>query len=489
MYLIYKKHIFKYTKDKNSFPSLPSSSLKKIYTMLNYIYSTVLVFLIFSIPSYSQCIKGDCNNGEGIISYLDGSSYTGQFHNGKSEGYGTWCFANGDKYEGYFKNNFQHGKGIVFHTEGGITFGEWINGEYFSTKSGNVEGCLKGDCVDGYGVYVYEEGNAKYKGYFKNEMPHGYGTCEYSNGELYDGEWSNGSFNGEGTLYLASGSPVKGNWREGTYIGKERLVENSFSNGQPIEQTITNIRKSTKTKVHALIIGISTYTHMPVLKYSDDDAYRMYAFLKSPEGGAVRDDQIRMLIDEEATRSNIKDAMKEIFLKAGKDDLVLMYYSGHGLKDCFLPIDFDRYNNKLFHDEINEILQRSPAKYKLCIADACHSGGLAMKGGGDVDDYSDEQVINTYYNKLAQSNAGTALILSSKSEEISLESSGLRQGVFSHFLIRGLEGEADRNNNKIVDVSELFEYINSNVKSYTANRQSPIIRGSFDKKMTVSVVR
>jgi len=95
--------------------------------------------------------------------------------------------------------------------------------------------------------------------------------------------------------------------------------------------------------------------------------------LKSPEGGALRDDNIRMLIDEEATRKNIKKAMSELFMNAGPDDLVLMYYSGHGLKDCFLPIDFDRYNNKLFHEEINEILRQSPAKYKLCIADACHS--------------------------------------------------------------------------------------------------------------------
>ena len=64
-----------------------------------------------------------------------------------------------------------------------------------------------------------------------------------------------------------------------------------------------------------------------------------------------------------------------------------------------------------------------------------------------------------------------------------------KKGVFSHFLIRGLEGEADRNIDKIVTVTELFDFISTNVKSYTANRQSPVIKGSFDRKMTVSVVR
>lgn len=428
--------------------------------MRKFISSAVVALLFCSSPVFSQNIQSDFDVAETILTSL-GSHYQVDFVDEKTKEQDSWQ----------------------------------LDEECFFPKNGTVEGCIEGDCVDGKGTYIYDEGNAKYMGSFKNEMPNGNGVCEYSNGELYDGEWAEGSFNGYGTLYLADGSPVRGYWKEGTFLGKqEPAVSVSVSQVEsPVVnntmQTLANIRKNTKVKVHALIIGISAYTHMPVLKYSDDDAYRMYAFLKSPEGGALQDSQIRMLIDEEATKKNIKEAMVDIFMNAGEDDLVLMYYSGHGLKDCFLPIDFDRYNNKFFHEEVNEILRRSPAKYKLCIADACHSGGLAMKGGPSDYEYSDEQLINTYYSKLSQSDAGTALILSSKLEEISLESSGLRQGVFSHFLIRGLEGEADRNKDKVVTVSELFEFISTNVKSYTSNRQSPIMRGIFDKDMTVSVVR
>jgi uncharacterized caspase-like protein len=156
------------------------------------------------------------------------------------------------------------------------------------------------------------------------------------------------------------------------------------------------------------------------------------------------------------------------------------------LPGSFLPIDFDGFNNKLDHEEINKILDGSPAKYKLCIADACHSGSLlamAEKSG------TMRNVLEDYYKTLAQAEAGTALIMSSKGEETSLESSGLRQGVFSHFLIRGLKGEADKDSNKIVTVQELYDYINENVKSYTMNRQSPVLKGHFDPNMTVSVVR
>ena len=122
-----------------------------------------------------------------------------------------------------------------------------------------------------------------------------------------------------------------------------------------------------------------------------------------------------MLIDEQATKKNIKETMIDIFGNAGPNDLVMMYYSGHGLRGCFLPIDFNGFDNKLFHDEVDQILEKSPAKYKLVIADACHSGGLAMKGAPPTD----AQLVDLYYSNLAKSDAGTALILSSKSEEIS----------------------------------------------------------------------
>ena len=100
-----------------------------------------------------------------------------------------------------------------------------------------------------------------------------------------------------------------------------------------------------------------------------------------------------------------------------------------------------------------------------------------------------DNILKSYYTSLAQANPGTALILSSKSGETSLESTGLRQGVFSHFLLRGLKGEADKDYNSIVTVQELYEYIAGNVKSYTAQQQSPVIEGNYDRNMTVSVIR
>ena len=135
-----------------------------------------------------------------------------------------------------------------------------------------------------------------------------------------------------------------------------------------------------------------------------------------------------------------------------------------------------------------DILETSNAKHKVVFADACHSGSLdqdntlAMKSS-----YSGK--LNDFYNQFNKSRGGLALLMSSKEEEYSLEDHGLRQGVFSHYLMRGLKGEANSNNDYTVSISELFDYVHQNVTRYTANIQTPIITGDYDDDMPVAMIR
>lgn len=80
-------------------------------------------------------------------------------------------------------------------------------------------------------------------------------------------------------------------------------------------------------------------------------------------------------------------------------------------------------------------------------------------------------------------------MMSSKGEEYSLEDGGLRSGIFSHFLVRGLKGEADRDKDRIITVNELFNFVYQNVRSYTGNVQTPTLTGRFDQLMPVAVIR
>jgi len=430
----------------------------------------------------SGCLAGDCKNGPGTFAYPDGSKYDGNFANGKFDGEGIFSFANGDSYTGSFKENYPDGHGTRKLKTGEEETGKWQQGEFVgnSLTEGGKVGCIEGDCENGQGTYVYKAGSAKYFGTFKDKNPHGYGTCTYANGDVYVGEWQEGAFGGRGTLTLRDRTIVEGFWRAGEYLGKAAPEDYTAKPVTPPKTLIT----MPAAKVWAVVVGVASYDHMPVLRYTDDDAYRFYAFLKSLEGGALPDDQVRILIDEEASRENILGTMKEVFGMAGPNDLVIFYFSGHGLNGSFLPIDFDGFNNKIGHDEIAGIFNSCRAKFKLCLADACHSGSLiAMKSG------EPEPMLVQFYQTLAKAVSGTALIMSSKAEETSLESSGLRQGVFSHFLIRGLKGEADTNKNKVITIGELYDFINANVRSYTGNRQSPVIKGTYDPQMTVSVIR
>ncbi|MCC7245571.1 MAG: caspase family protein [Saprospiraceae bacterium] len=438
----------------------------------------------------SGCLLGDCKTGVGIFAYPDGSKYEGTFNNGKFEGEGKFWFANGDRYVGAFRDNYPHGQGTRILKNGTEETGEWRQGEFVGnalTANGKT-GCVQGDCADGKGTYVYKAGSAKYVGDFKNNMPHGSGTCTYANGDHYEGEWIDGAFGGKGTLTQHDGTLVSGYWRAGEFLGKDKPADyqpfvSTDSPKLPVVDTTPAVELP-KSKIWAVVVGVAAYDHMPVLRYTDDDAYRFYAFLKSLEGGALPDDQLRILIDEEATRENILGNLDEVFGMAGPNDLVLFYFSGHGLNGSFLPIDFDGFNNKIAHEEIAAAFNKTKARFRLCLADACHSGSLIAMRSGEP-----EPVLSQYYQTLAKSVSGTALLMSSKAEETSLESSGLRQGVFSHFLIRGLKGEADANKDRVVTIMELFQFVSKSVREYTGNRQSPVIKGTYDPQMPVAIGR
>jgi hypothetical protein len=437
--------------------------------------------------------ENDLPNGMGTFYFNTGDRYEGNFKNGKFEGVGTMFYKNKEKYIGEWVNNQRHGKGKLFSADGKVTEGTWKDGTILAdpntnnagnigqntpSKDVNTEGyqdCNKNYCREGKGIYVYGDGS-RWVGEFKDGTPEGQGTCYYVNGDKFVGRFEKHAPQGEGTMYYKNGRILSAIWDYGRPVGE-------IPSSSKITETPVEIERSADVKIWAVVVGVGRYTTMPVLKYSDDDAYQFYAFLKSPEGGALPDKQLRVLVDEDATRANILTTVRQVFLKADENDVIIFYFSGHGLPGAFLPQDYDGINNKLLHNDIKSILEQSKAKHKMCIADACHSGSLlAMKK-------PIEATIQTYYKAFNETNGGTALLMSSKGEEYSLEDQGLRSGIFSHYLIRGLKGEADIDGSKIVSVREIYDFVYKSVRSYTSNVQTPTISGKFDWAMPIAVVR
>jgi len=427
--------------------------------------------------------QNDRPSGEGVFTFADGSRYEGEFANGVFHGQGTFIYANGKKFVGLWQNGKRHGNGTMYTAEGQAIGGQWVKGEYqadWKSYSPELDTMAIRDCnkyyCNGKGKYRYSDGTL-YVGAFEDGTPKGEGTVLYGNGNRYSGNWQDGFPSGRGVMFYANGKIVGGIWSKG------QLIEQLYSDeGSPFGTPVT-VDRDEEVKIWAVVVGAASYTHMPPLRYTDDDAYQVYAFLKSPEGGALPDQQVNVLIDENATRSNILNSLRSTFLRADENDVLLFYFSGHGLKGAFLPIDYDGQNNQLFHEEIKDILRLSRAKHKLILADACHSGSLlSLKGPLQT-------ILKKYYRAFEDVSGGTALLMSSKGEEYSLEDGGLRSGIFSHFLIRGLKGAADRNDNQIVTIQELYDYVYYNVKEYTGNVQTPTLTGTFNQNMPVSIIR
>lgn len=514
-------------------------------------YQILAAFILFPLTLNANCIKGNCVNGTGVKVSSHGDRWEGHFVNARLTGTGYWKSPDGSIYKGDFKNGHLHGKGRLQLPDGGVYIGQFVDGKFDGTgrfkysngdmyfgqwKKGHMHGdgaytfsggkVIKGqfadgapvsthvdkkdrvqpqrqsaaststntssstaslssvtrDCTSDYcdgvlGIFKYADGS-RYIGEFKNGQANGVGRCEYINGDVYEGGWDRHSPHGKGVMHFASGQKYAARWEYGS--PKEQLLADL--------DYITSTKKTTnrfneRVDIYALVVGVASYQHMQSLKYTDDDAYQVYAFLKSPEGGAVPDDKIKVLIDDDATKSNILMAMDQLFSKADANDMVFLYLSGHGLEGSFIPSDFNGYSNNIPYRDITKIIDRSEAKSKICIADACHSGSL-------VTSKTPYQArLDDYHTMLNESRGGTALLMSSAAEEKSLEYSGLRQGVFSHFLLSGMRGEADADQNKIISITELFRFISTGVSRYTASEQTPMLTGRYDPDMPIAMIR
>jgi hypothetical protein len=414
------------------------------------------------------CISGDCENGFGSYLYADSRRIYGRFQDGKPTKDVICYYPNGEKYIGEWSDDKKNGIGTTIQ-DNTMVYGFWKDDTYEGEGRNIKFGCSGGDCKEGLGVFTYRD-LTRYEGNFKDGLADGYGVCFFADGEIYAGNWKNHNFEGMGTYYAHNGGVIEGYWKAGV-LQKNKPTPNKFFD--LTEATV-------QPKIYALVVGVSTYPLMSNLKYSDDDAYLMYSFLKSPEGGALSDKNIIILIDEVATLDKIKSELRHISDQANSNDVILFYFSGHGIDGAFLPSDYDGNQKVLNHKTILDIVENSAAKSKIIIADACYTGSFESKGNIQ---YNTE----VFYNAFKNTKGGTLLLLSSREKEISIESAALHQGVFSYYLIKGLKGSANRNKDEIITVEELFEYVFANVVSFTRNYQTPIIRGDYDKNMPLGL--
>ena len=240
---------------------------------------------------------------------------------------------------------------------------------------------------------------------------------------------------------------------------------------------------------YALVVGISRYANLPAnqqLAFAERDADSIYSVLISPEGGNFRAENVHKLVGAKATLANIKRELETWLPGAAKpNDRVVIYFAGHGFvvdgKGYLAPHDFklDQPQTTGYPmDSLGKVIGSSiQAKYKVLLTDSCHSGAITPETSRELSD------------KLRNLDPSLFSLTASRDREQSFEDSQLGEGhgVFTYYVVKGLEGAADDNGDGIVNADELTEYVRRNVREYTKNAQTPTSdRGSFDPEMLLA---
>ncbi len=140
---------------------------------------------------------------EGVRTYRNGDRYVGDYKGERLHGRGTLTWANGDRYVGAFQQGEAHGVGKWYGGQGGVREGRWSSGRYLGGEGGVVPpglvaggvGCVSGNCWDGKGRYVFDDGS-EYVGTFRRGHPHGRGSITYLDGRIDSGKWEDGKRTG-----------------------------------------------------------------------------------------------------------------------------------------------------------------------------------------------------------------------------------------------------------------------------------------------------
>jgi hypothetical protein len=108
-----------------------------------------------------------------------------------------------------------------------VSFGG-ILGDLLKKFEKTPPACMKGDCENGYGTYVFEDGN-EYIGEWKDVKFHGQGTLTSTAGDKYVGGWKENEMYGLGTFTFATGDKYTGEFKDGKYHGQGTFL---YSNGK-----------------------------------------------------------------------------------------------------------------------------------------------------------------------------------------------------------------------------------------------------------------
>jgi uncharacterized caspase-like protein len=253
----------------------------------------------------------------------------------------------------------------------------------------------------------------------------------------------------------------------------------------------------------AVVVGVSEYedSRIPSLRYAARDAQVFHDWLVAPTGGRYAPSKVKLLLNRNATNEKIKDALFNWLKQAIEEDVVVIYFAGHGspespesVQNLFLLPYNSRYDNIAVTGfpmwDVETALKRFiKARRVVIIADACHAAGVGQSFDVAVRADRGLQInpISSGLQGLSDVGEGVCVISASRDREFSQEGRewGGGHGVFSYYLLEGLKGAADFDRSGSVSVGEVTVYVSQQVRRATRNAQNPIVAGRFDPSLVI----
>ena len=427
-----------------------------------------------------------------------GNTIEGEWKKGTVNGYAFAANVNGDTYEGELINGKFHGRGIYIFADGKKIEGIWENGELVQKIT--VEFSFQKKIPKEFSLK--SENQLPEKVEVLLDVGHSLPTIDGDfritirtmpnlsslkiNGEEFGGR-NDGIYSvqkvvraGPDTQFIITARD--GNGKSST---KTIAVSRPRPESKPLAAALNpaHVKRQPERDSVAVIIGIADYKNLPRADYANDDARVFYDYAIRALG--VKPENIKLLVDADADEVGIYRAFKTWLPSRVRSTTdVYVYYSGHGLPTAdgqglyVLPQRADRDfidKTAITQSEINVAIQAAKPKSVTIFLDACYSGQART---GETLLASARPV-----SLKADTSAfpdGFTVITASRGDQISSSSPELKHGIFSYYLMRGMEGDADVNRDGKITIGEMQAYLAENVARQAGmmnRRQEPQIIG------------
>ncbi|MDR7275994.1 caspase family protein [Catenuloplanes atrovinosus] len=241
----------------------------------------------------------------------------------------------------------------------------------------------------------------------------------------------------------------------------------------------------------ALIIAIDEYADPGLrrLRAPAHDADELGAVLADPEIGGFTVRRLR-----NAPAHEISEVLEEFFADRTSDDVLLVHFSGHGLKGADGALHLAATNTKLNRlaatsvaaEFVNRQMTASRSRRIVLLLDCCYAGAFArglLPRAGAADLGIEEQLAGR----------GRAVITASSAVQFAFEGDAAttvrrRPSVFTGVLVQGLRsGDADRDGDGIVTLDEMYDHVYAGVRAVTPH-QTPG-KWVFDMQGSLPIAR